>query len=181
MSDIRPIAMADLPALIEFSNGLPEGDRTFFKEEVDDDVMRRWCGGRDGAHRWILFEDDVIKGFLAIIPLPAWSSHVGELRLVVGAQHRRQGIGQRLARHGLVEGVRLGLGKLVVEVVADREGDIALFSRIGFRPEALLEDQIRDRDGHVRDLVILAHHIDENAGAMDAVGLDDAVGATGPA
>jgi ribosomal protein S18 acetylase RimI-like enzyme len=182
MSEIRPITSDDLPALLDFIRGLPDGDRTFFKEQVSDDIVRRWCEPDDGGgRRWVLCEDGVIKGILALIPFSDWSSHVAELRLVVGAEHRRQGVGRRLARHGLTEGLRMDLGKLVVDVVADRQGDIEMFSKIGFHPEALLEAHIRDRDGRDHDMVVLAHQVQEQAGAMGAVGLEDAVDVGGAA
>ena len=46
---------------------------------------------------------------------------------------------------------------------------------MGFQPEALLRDHLRDPDGRLHDLVMLAHGVDEQWSAMLAVGLDDAV------
>ena len=77
--------------------------------------------------------------------------------------------------------MRLGYGKLVVEVVADRTGDIAMFTGIGFRPEALLERHIMDRDGEKRDLVVLAHQVDDQEAAMGTLGIDEAVATGGAA
>ena len=43
--DIRPIQPDDQAALIAFFHRMPEGDRTFFKEDVDDpDVLASWAG-----------------------------------------------------------------------------------------------------------------------------------------
>ena len=50
-----------------------------------------------------------------------------------------------------------------------------MFSGLGFTGEALLRDHIRDRHGDLRDLVVLAHHIDEGWSSLDAVGLADAL------
>jgi ribosomal protein S18 acetylase RimI-like enzyme len=96
--------------------------------------------------------------------------------MVVGSDYRRRGIGRRLARHGLTEAVRLGQLKIVVEVVADKEGDIEMFTSIGFRPEALLQNQIRDHSGELRDLVLLSHDVEDVSASMDMLGLDEAVG-----
>jgi ribosomal protein S18 acetylase RimI-like enzyme len=173
VSDIRPITADDIPALLDFVRKLPERDRTFLKEEIGEETVRGWCSAQDGSRRWVCV-DTSVEGILAIIPGTGWSSHVGELRLVVDAAHRGQGIGPRLARHGLLEALSLGLEKIFVEVVA-RESDVAIFTRIGFRPEALLEGHIRDREGRRHDLVIMAHQVGEQSGAMNAVGLDQAV------
>ncbi len=69
----------------------------------------------------------------------------------------------------------MGLRKLVVEVVADKEGDLAMFTAIGFEAEALLKDHIRDHAGALRDLLLLSHDVDAVAGSMGVGGLDLAV------
>lgn len=175
MTGMRPIGPGDAAVLSDFLKALPEGDRTFFKEDADRDALERWCRD-ERAGRWLLTgEDGTPEGFVAIVPGVAWSAHVGELRLVVGANHRRRGLGRRLARFAVGEGVRMGLRKLVVEVVSDKEGDLAMFTAIGFQPEALLRDHICDKAGNLRDLVLLTHDVDDVAAAMGTAGMDIAV------
>lgn len=168
-----------LPQLREFFAGLPEGDLTFIKEEVTDpDVVQRWADDTGPARRWVAQEDDgTVAGMVAVVPQTGWSSHVGEVRLVVDATRRRSGIGRTLARHALVGAVEAGLGKLYVEVVSDSAGAIAMFQAIGFEAEALLVDHIRDRSGELRDLMVLAHHTTQTWDALSAAGIDDAVSA----
>ena len=60
---------------------------------------------------------------VAVVPLQGWSSHVGEVRVIVDPAHRGRGIGRALARHAVLDALELGLTKLVVEVVADQELD----------------------------------------------------------
>src|SRR3954471_12651297 len=60
--------------------------------------------------------------------------------------------------------------KLVVELDADLENALAMFSSLGFVCEALLRDHIRDRDGEFHDLVMLAHFVDGTWAGMDAIG-----------
>jgi ribosomal protein S18 acetylase RimI-like enzyme len=172
LSALRRVAPADAPALASFFAALPEGDRTFFKEEIDVDTLARWCA--DGHSRWVLEgEDGTLQGSLALVPGVGWSSHVGDLRLVVAGAHRRKGLGRRLARHGLLEGVRMGLTKITVDVVAAQQADIRMFTAIGFEAEALLKNQIRDRRGELRDLVVMSHQVDDVWSGMHAIGLDD--------
>jgi RimJ/RimL family protein N-acetyltransferase len=176
LTDLRRLTPEDRDVVAEFVASLPEGDRTFLKENVDSETVDRWCSDERAA-RWIAFgEDGEPQAMLSITPGAMWSSHVGELRLVVGEGFRRQGLGRRLARYGLAEAVRFGLGKIVVEVVADKEADMAMFTSIGFDPEALLRDQIRDRDGNLRDLVLLSHEVDVRSASMDVLGLASEVG-----
>ena len=159
-------------AVVRFFRSLPEGDLTFIKEDVTDpDTVRSWttAGGR-----WVAVDDDgEVAGYVAVRPLPGWSDHVGEVRLVVSPTRRGSGLGRELARRALVEAVSSGLSKLVVEVVAEQGAALALLTDLGFSGEALLRDHIRDRSGELRDLMVLAHHVSETWAGMDTVGIAD--------
>ena len=69
----------------------------------------------------------------------------------------------------------MDLHKLTVEVVVEQTAAIAMFEDIGFEREALLIDQVQDRDGELHDLLVLAHAVDETWELMAAVGLDNAL------
>lgn len=176
VTDIRPLTVGDADKVARFLQDLPEGDLTFLKEDVDTDTVARWCAD-ERVRRWfVVGPDDTPQAMLSIVPGALWSSHVGELRMVVGRDHRRKGLGRALARYGLAEAVRLGLKKIVVEVVADKQGDMAMFTSIGFHPEALLRDQICDREGNLRDLVVLSHEVETGSSALDVLGIASEVG-----
>ncbi|RBY87302.1 GNAT family N-acetyltransferase [Blastococcus sp. TBT05-19] len=166
-------------ALLRFFSGLPEGDRTFIKEDVTDPGnVRRWV--EDGTARWVATgPDGEIDGYVAVRRLSGWSDHVAELRLVVGGRRRGAGLGRVLARHAVTEAIASGATKLVVEVVAEQGAALALFTGLGFRGEALLEDHIRDRSGQLRDLLVLAHRVDATWSAMDTLGLPEALDGDG--
>lgn len=170
--NIVPFAPNHVEALIEFFGQLPDGDLTFIKEDVSPGAVRSWSGA---GQQWLALAGDVVTGYVAVRPLVAWSDHVGELRLVVHPDRRRRGIGRALAQHALLAAVRAGRRKLVVELAADQEHASAMFASIGFGGEALLRDYIRDRDGQLRDLVMLSHFVHgiwatmENAGIVDEV------------
>jgi ribosomal protein S18 acetylase RimI-like enzyme len=100
---------------------------------------------------------------------------VGQLRLLVDPAHRGQEIGRELARAALVQALELGLSKIIVEVVADQQPAISMFTALGFDPEALLCSHIRDRNGDFRDLIILAHMVDENWQTFGVTGIDDEI------
>jgi ribosomal protein S18 acetylase RimI-like enzyme len=157
--EIRPLEHRDRAALEEFLQRIPEGDRTFFKEPVDEAaVISTWL--EDGGARWLAVAGQQVLGYIAVVPGQAWSSHVGEIRLIVDPEHRGEGVGTALARHAIVAGFRSGLSKLVVEVLARQEFTIEMFRALGFDPEALL-----------LDLLILAHTADDAAAAIAAAGL----------
>jgi ribosomal protein S18 acetylase RimI-like enzyme len=114
-----------------------------------------------------------VVGYVAVIPLHGWSSHVGEVRIVVDPDNRGRGVGRELARHAVLEALELDLSKLVVEVIADQEALIAMFRGLGFEPEALLIDHVRDRSGALRDLLVLAHSVEQQWASMATAGIVD--------
>src|SRR3954453_6611592 len=173
---IREPCEADLDALIAFFERVPESERTFFKEPVlDRATVGGWLSGERGRRGLAFADDGSVVGYVAVIRLTGWSDHVGEVRLVVDPDHRGQGLGRALARWALLQALDCGLSKLTVEVVAEQEGALAMFGGLGFQAEALLRDHVRDRDGELRDLVLLSHSVDDAWSAMETAGIDDAL------
>jgi ribosomal protein S18 acetylase RimI-like enzyme len=93
--------------------------------------------------------------------------------MIVAPAQRSGGIGAVLARRALQAAVDLGLGKVTVEALAEQQGVIDLFRGLGFVPEALLADQVRDAAGGVHDLIVLAHPVQGAWAQLDAVGAGD--------
>jgi len=176
MMEIRLLGARDRQAVQRFLERIPEGDRTFFKEDVDEpEVLAAWVrpGTRDA--RLLAFDGADVLGYGAVVPLQGWSSHVGEVRVIVDPAHRGRGIGRALARQAVMEALNLGLTKMVVEVVAAEESTIGMFRSHGFEPEALLKDHVRDQAGELRDLMILAHSVEESFASLAATGIADSV------
>jgi ribosomal protein S18 acetylase RimI-like enzyme len=168
--EIRSPQALDQHALRQFLRHIPESDKTFFKESIDDPAVIAGWLARDGA-RWLAVDGDAVLGYAAVVPLHASSSHVGEIRLIVDPAHRGEGVGTALAKHAILAGFRSGLSKLVVEVLANQEFTIGMFRALGFDPEALLTEHVRDRNGQLQDLMILAHAASDVSGALAAAGL----------
>ena len=179
-SAVVELEAAHCEALVRFFAALPEGDRTFIREDVADPaVVRAWTSG-ESDRRWVALSGEEVVGYVAVRRLPGWSDHVGEVRLVVTPDRRGTGLGRRLARHAVTCGIEAGLTKLVVEVVAEQGAALALFTDLGFCGEALLEDHIRDRTGHLRDLMVLAHHVGRTWSGMSTLGLAEELGQPSP-
>ena len=170
--EIRDLRATDQDAVERFVARVPEGDRTFFKEDVEaPGVVDAWA--RPGTARAVAVEDGEVIGYVAVVPLHGWSSHVGEVRVIVDPDRRGRGIGRALAARAVLEAIELELRKMVVEVVADQEPTIAMFRSLGFDPEALLTNQVRDQSGALRDLMILAHSVEEQWSSMAVAGIAD--------
>lgn len=162
---IRQLDAADEDDLRALFARVPGEDRSFVEDLDDPATVRRWLGD-DRAVRLVAVADDgSFAGLAAAWPRLGRSRHVGDLRLVVDPAHRRKGLGQQLARHALAEALDRGLAKLTVEVVARQQPTIDMFLALGFEPEALLRDQLRDADGALHDVILLAHLADDAAAA----------------
>jgi ribosomal protein S18 acetylase RimI-like enzyme len=169
---IRQLEPGDREALERFLRRIPEGDRTFFKEDVDDPaVVDAWA--RPGTARVLAVDDGEVLGYLALVQLHGWSSHVGEVRVIVDPAHRGRRVGRMLARRAVLEAIALELTKVVVEVVSNQEPTILMFRSLGFEPEALLLDHVRDRNGDLRDLLVLAHSVEAQVAALELAGIAD--------
>lgn len=166
----------DVEALRRFFAGVPEGDRTFFREDVlRDGVIEQWVND-ERQHRSLALIDGEIAGHVAVIPGVGWSRHVGEVRLVVDTAHRGRGLGRLLAQRAVVEAVQLGITKLVVDVVAEQTETVSMFTKLGFEAEALFKDHVQDQHGETHDLLVLAHVVEPLWSAMTSAGVDEALG-----
>ncbi len=173
--DVRPLSPELAAPLEAFFARVPESDHNSFAEDVlRPGIVQGWLD-QTGAHRACAVDGDQVVGYLAVLPLVGWSSHVGSLRVVVDPAARGKGVGRALARAGLLASLELGLTKTVVEVVVDAIPAVGMFEAIGFEPEALLRDHVRDKSGELHDLLVLAHEVDGTWSAMATAGLDEAL------
>lgn len=67
--------------------------------------------------------------------------------------------------------VESGVEKLVAHMTPDQIGAVTVFETMGFRPEALLRDHVRDVDGAKHDLVILSLDVAQFRARLDAYGV----------
>jgi ribosomal protein S18 acetylase RimI-like enzyme len=167
---IRPYEADDADQVRAFFMAVPERDRAFFKEDVADPLVIAQRVAGDGVVRLAVDGDDVVA-FASLSPGVARASHVADLRLVVADSARRQGLGQRLAQELLIEALRHEFLKVTVDVAADNQPAIDMFRRLGFEPEGLLRGQLRDGRGQLRDVVALAHLVEDQMTAMALAGI----------
>lgn len=177
-SGARDLTPDDAPALQAFFQAMPQEDRTFFFQDVDDPaVAQRWVADARGVPRGVFDDAGELLAFAALQPGTAWSSHVADVVLVIAPSARRQGLGRTLARDMLLTALQRGFTKVTVVIPADNSGALEMFASIGFTPEALLRDQLRSpEDGVLRDVVVLAHMVDDTWSTMLTGGYEEAVG-----
>jgi ribosomal protein S18 acetylase RimI-like enzyme len=174
---LRELRAEDAGPLRHFFADVPDDDRTFFKVDISNParVVERWMADKQSVRRAALDDDGAVLGFATLSPGVERMSHVADLRLVVARQARGQGLGRALARAMLLEAVRHGFRKVTVDIATGNQGAIAMFRGLGFQPEALLHDQLRDANGEMHDIVVLAHLVEEQWSAMLTAGLDEVI------
>lgn len=171
-----PASEVSSDQLSEFFGRIPDGEQAFLKENIrDPETAATWRRPGPARREAAIDEAGTLVGVVSVIPELGWSDHVGQLLLLVDPAYRGQGIGRELARAALMQALELGLSKIIVEVVADQQPAIGMFTALGFDAEALLRSHIRDRNGDFHDLIILAHMVDENWQAFGVIGIDDEV------
>lgn len=176
---LRPMQFEDAGALHEFFCRIPEEDLLFLRRDVTNrDVIESWAQDLvEGQTFTLLAEHNgQIVGEASIHRSRApWSPHVGEIRVVVDAEHRQLGLGSALVQAIFLEALERKIEKIVAEMTPDQKGAITVFLKLGFRGEGLLRDHVRDRHGVKRDLIVMAHEVRDGNNQLDQWGLTDAV------
>jgi len=159
---LRPMQDSDKDAIVAFARSLPAQDLLFLQRDIrQDKVVSAWIEqtGEDGSITSLVAvdEDGHLRGCSALVrDRLSWSSHVADIRILVGVDSRSMGLGRLLALHCVDQALAEDVEKLTVHTTPEQEGALRMFEELGFRPEALLRDQVRDAEGQTCDLVILA-------------------------
>lgn len=160
---IRPLTEHDREALLQFGRSLPDDDWLYLETDLHNpDIINRLVNAY-AAENWRQFvavtESGEIVAYSAVRRLPGWSNHVGDIHLIVHKDYRRCGLGTAMAQTIFEAARDLGIAKVIVEVMQEQTGGIAIFERLGFKIEGTFSHHARDHAGHCHHLYILAHHI----------------------
>ncbi len=177
---LRLMDNGDGEAVLAFARGLSQHDLLFLRRDITQpDQVETWVQRIEAGvttSLLLLDDDGTIAGYATVDrnDLP-WSQHVAELRVLVGPTLRGRGVGRLLTEEAFRIALGMGVDKVIGQMTVDQHQAIAVFRSLGFQPEALLRDHVKDRDGNKHDLVILSHDIAAGQRTMAAVGVLDAV------
>jgi L-amino acid N-acyltransferase YncA len=176
---LRYMSAADGPAVLAFARTLPAHDLLFLRRDITQpEAIETWVRGiESGAITAVLAEwEGAIQGYATISrDALSWSSHVAELRVLVSPAMRGKGLGRLLTQEAFAIALGLGIEKIVAQMTPDQKSAIAVFEGMGFRPEALLRDHVKDREGNKHDLLILRHDVAQFQAQMEAYGVNEAL------
>ena len=174
---LRYMTSSDRDAVLTFARSLAQADLVFLRRDITrEDVVDEWVGGIvDGSVTTVLaLTGKTVVGYATVHRSDlAWSAHVAELRVLLAEHVRRKGLGRRLTEEAFRIAIGLGLEKLTAQMPIDQTGATVTFRNLGFRPEALLRDQVKDRDGKKRDLLVMSFNIESFAAQLHAYGVDE--------
>jgi len=159
---VRPLEAGDRLALMAFGRALPHYDLEYIPDDFASvEVIDRLLNMRAADHwrQLVATAGDAIVGYGAVRRLAGWSSHVGEVRLVISAGWRRNGLGSVLAAAVLDAARELGVAQVVVEMLEEQVAGRAIFDRLGFGVEGTFGNHALDRQGQRHTLMVMAYHV----------------------
>lgn len=169
---LRRFKPEDLEALLRFMRTLPEHDLLFLGRDLRHrKVIEAWLGEiEDGFIDSLIAEaPQGVVGTSALTRDPlGWSTHVGEVQLLVAPALRGEGLGRAMLEEGFRIAHQRQLQKLVARMTPDQTAALALFESLGFDREALLGNHVMDRNGAVHDLIVLSQSVAGAAGQLAA-------------
>jgi L-amino acid N-acyltransferase YncA len=172
---LRHLTPNDRDAALAFARALPAHDLLFLRRDITrPEVIDLWLDGiaRGRITSVVAERGGVVQGYATVDRGElSWSPHVGELRVLVGESMRGKGLGHLLTQEAFALALGLGIEKIIAQMTVDQQGARAVFEGMGFRPEALLRDHVKDREGRKYDLLILSHDVAKFQAQMGALGI----------
>jgi L-amino acid N-acyltransferase YncA len=156
---IRPMRPDDLDRSCAFFQRLPEYDRVFLRVDVTKrkQVERRIRLMKSGTVKRIIavVDDRIVADGALELAGHEWKEHVGELRLIVGPEFQRKGLGMLMARELYRLAHAEKLEEIVVRMMRPQYAAHNIFRRLGFRDQTLLPEYVTDRTGKRQDLILM--------------------------
>ncbi len=175
--ELRQMGSDDAGAVLAFAEGMPHHDLLFLQRDIrKPKVVAAWIEQiASGNIATILaWRDGRVQGCAAIVRDGlSWSPHVGECRVVVSPTARGHGLGREITQDALALSLSLGIEKLLARMTPDQQGAMAVFEELGFHPEALFRDLVRDDEGVDHDIVILSLDLARHRAQLEAFGFSE--------
>jgi L-amino acid N-acyltransferase YncA len=173
------MSSTDADAILRFARGLEEHDLLFLRRDITQlDVVEDWLRDIESGDALTVLakRSGRVIGYGTIHrDSLSWSAHVAELRVLVAGDFRGKGLGRVLTQEAFKAALRSGIEKMVARMTLDQKGAISTFESLGFRPEALLKDHVKDRQGTLHDLIMLSHRVADFESTLESYGVSDAL------
>ncbi|MCW1382741.1 GNAT family N-acetyltransferase [Novosphingobium sp. KCTC 2891] len=173
---VRPMVAEDAEDVVAFARSIPAHDLLFLARDIrNPKVVAAWIEQVERGMMRSLVAHDVagkVAGCTALVRDElSWSPHVAEVRIVVDPGLRGSGFGRALTQECMAQALDLPVTKIVARLTPDQAGALKVFEDMGFLPEALLRDHVRDAEGDTHDIAIMALNLDRQGGLKRIYGL----------
>ena len=165
----------DVDLLVDFAKQLPRHDLLFLRRDIrESKAVLAWTReiAEDRCITVLAKAGDKLLGYGSMHKSELrWSEHVAELRIVVSEDARGMGLGSLLTQEVFAIALETGIEKMIARMTLDQKGAIATFEGLGFRPEALLRDHVKDLNGDRHDLIVMSLAVDAFHSTIEAYGV----------
>ncbi|MBQ0719837.1 MAG: N-acetyltransferase [Gammaproteobacteria bacterium] len=165
----------DTTDMLAFAKTLPAHDLMFLRRDIlQPHVIESWVRKIESGKNITVIAtvDKEIIGYGTLSRGEIdWSRHVAELRIMVGPNHRETGVGRIIVRELFRIALDKSIEKIYARMTLDQTGARKLFQELGFHPEALLENEVKDREGKVHDVLSMAVDVETFHARRDSYGL----------
>ena len=173
---LRPMERGDADALVAFAQSVPSHDLLFLLRDIrNPKVVAAWIEQveRGLIRSLVALEKGQIVGCTALVRDElSWSPHVAEIRMVISPALRGTGFGRILAQECVALAAEgRDVTKLMARLTPDQGAALKVFEDLGFLPEALLRDHVRDAGGEMHDIAIMALNLARQGGMKSAYGM----------
>ncbi|MCP4725870.1 MAG: GNAT family N-acetyltransferase [bacterium] len=176
IATIRLLDKKDKKELHEFFKRLPDRDRQFLKENVTDEkVVERWF--KDFNLKKVIplvveVDGKIVADGTLHIDEHGWARHIGEIRMVVEKDFRKQSIGLHLVKELYFIAMKLKLEKLVGMMMESQRTAVKIFTDLGFKKEATLKNHVKDLKGKTHNLILMTHSVESHWSELENMIID---------
>jgi L-amino acid N-acyltransferase YncA len=155
---LRAMTSDDKGRLMEFYNSVSTEDLQFFRHNVKDGLLiENWCEQLNYSCVLpiVALAKERIVGSASLHFFNGPKRHIGELRLFLGKDFRKRGLGMKMIRALIDLARKQGLSVLLAEVIADKTKVVKAFEQLGFHSNCVLDDYFMFPDGDLCDVVVM--------------------------
>lgn len=156
---IRPLGRRDESKLRRFFGVVPEEERLYIKQSINDgELFRQWCRRPDYEQNLplIMLQRDVIIGEATLHQRKGgWKRHIGLVTVLTHPEYRGRDVAKILVAEIIRAAQYLGLKKLEAELNGERKVAIRALELLGFRQLMRLEDYVLDMQARAHDYVVM--------------------------
>ena len=155
---IRLMVPADVEAVLTFAKCLDLNDLLFLRVNITErSAVERWAHYIEAGRTYtvLALDGDRVVGEASLLHSTAsWTRHIGEIRMQVLPQVRRNGLARVLAQEIEWIAKETSLTMLTARRTLEQEAAQKVFRQLGFQREAVLWDYVMTADGQTRTLLV---------------------------